>query len=121
MKATIIGQDYIIVLEKEEFTSVRAGITLEAVLFGDSNSKLDKRVTLEVCDRADNFDGIDLIYLPEKRGGWADIKEVKIKVLPSALDEVESLGRFGTRYDGSNMIDIYNNKKVDIKIYKSDG
>jgi len=108
MKATIIGQDYIIILEKEEFTFVRAGITLEAVLFGDNNSKLDKRVTLEVCDKADNFDGIDLIYLPEKRGGWADIKEVKIRVLPSALDSVESVGHFGTRYNSSNMITLYN-------------
>jgi len=111
MKATIIGQDYLIVIEKQnkEFAAIERGIRLETLLIdGETGSKLDKRVILETGNNIDNPDGIDFEYLPKRRRGWMDIKDIQIRLSPFALSQIESFGRFGTRYDGSNMIDIYN-------------
>lgn len=108
MKATIIGEDYIIILEKEkqELPSLRKGVQLEAVLFGDGGKSLDKKVIVRTIADTDNFDGIDIEYVP-KHKGWSNVREIRVRLNQAALDRIESLGRFGTRYDGSNMIDIY--------------
>jgi len=110
MKATICGQDYIIILEKEtrEFDLLKEGIKLESILVDSkTHSTLNKKVTLKKCTNTDNHDGIDLKYFPKRRKGWVDIKKVQIRVSPFALEQIKSRRRFGTRYDGSNMIEIY--------------
>jgi len=109
MKAAISGQDYIIVIEEgEDLSPLENGGTLESDLLDDETGKiLNKKVTLELCAKTTNYDGIELVCLPEKRSGWKDIKHIRIKMLPSALNQAKSSGHFGTRYDCDNMITLY--------------
>lgn len=110
MKPVIIGQDYLITLEdkNKELISIKNKIKLEGVLIdGETGKSLDKNVTIEKILETENHDGIDVKYFPEARRGWAEIKEIKIRLTGFALQQIESLKHFGTRYDGTNMIEIY--------------
>ena len=109
MKATFDGQDYMLILEKktQELQRLRQG-KLEAPLtehWGDKN--LGKIVSLELADN-NGTDGIELKYLPDDAESWEAIQRVQVKVDERAYRHIRGRGRFGTRYNGSDKIEIMN-------------
>ncbi len=109
MKATFDGQDYMIMLDKEkrELQGLRQG-KFEAPLtehWGDKD--LGKVVSLELADN-NGSDGIELKYLPDGAESWEAIQRVQVRMNERAYSHVETRGQFGTRYNGSDKIEIFN-------------
>lgn len=108
MRATIIGDDYYITFEKEkqEICSLKKGVQLEGRLVEEGNKNLDKKVTVKTVAGTNNPDGIDVKYVP-KHQGWQNVREIRVRLNQSALEQIELLGRFGTRYGLGNTIEFY--------------
>ena len=108
MKATFAGQDYTLMLDKEKRELQRLpDEILEAPLtehWGDKD--LGKLVTLELND-TNRSDGIELRYFPEDAESWEAIQKVQVKINERARNNLITMGRIGTRYNGSDKIDIY--------------
>ncbi len=109
MKATFDGQDYMLMFDKEkrELKRLRQG-KLEAPLteyWGDKD--LGKVVSLELADN-NGSDGIELKYLPDGAESWEAIQRVQVRMNERAYSHVETRGQFGTRYNGSDKIEIFN-------------
>jgi len=108
MIATFDGQDYMLALERHTNDIVRLrDCKLETGLtsfFGDED--LGKRVTLEVADNRGS-DGIEVTYLPEDASSWKKIQTIQVKINERALGYVEERRVFGTRYNGSDKIEIH--------------
>ena len=109
MKATFDGQDYSLMLDKEEKELQRLKQEkFEAPLVEHWGSKdLGKVVSLELADNTGN-DGIELKYLPEDAENWEAIQRVQVKINEKAYNYVNERGRFGTRYGGGDKIEIFN-------------
>jgi len=108
MKATFDGQDYMLMLDrnKGELQGLRQG-KLEAPLtehWGDKD--LGKVVSLELVDN-NGSDGIELKYLPEGAESWEAIQRVQVKMNERAYTYVRGRRQFGTRYNGSDKIEIF--------------
>ncbi|MEK6887805.1 MAG: hypothetical protein AABX14_02550 [Candidatus Aenigmatarchaeota archaeon] len=109
MKATFNGQDYTLMLNRE--TQELQGLQqrkLEAPLtehWGDKD--LGKTVSLELADNSE-VDGIELRYLPVGAENWEAIQRVQVKVNKRAYSHIRERGQFGTRYNGSDKIEIMN-------------
>jgi hypothetical protein len=109
MEAEFNGQDYFLFLEKknEEIIKVKK-IKLETKLTEPFRGvELKKRVTLEYCEN-DGPDGIELKYTPNNPNSWEAILEINIKINGRAYNHLLERGNFGTRYNGSDKIQIYN-------------
>lgn len=109
MKATFDGQDYMLMLDKKtrEFQGLRQG-RLEAPLTEHWEDKdLGKIVSLELADN-NGSDGIELEYLPDGAESWEAIQRVQVKMNERAYGYVRERGQFGTRYNGSDKIEIIN-------------
>lgn len=110
MKALITGQDYTLMLKRgaRELQRLRKE-KLEAPLKQayDPARNLGKVVTLELVENR-GAEGIELTFLPKDAKSWESIKTIQVKLNHEAYDRVEQDERFGTRYDGSNKIDIVN-------------
>lgn len=65
-----------------------------------------KNVILELVEN-DGPDGFHFQYLPPNAGGWDEIKTVSVKINPWAYGHIERQGSFGTRYNGSDKIEIH--------------
>ena len=109
MKATFDGQDYMLMLDKktQELQGLRQR-KLEAPLtehWGDKD--LGKLVSLELADNSGS-DGIELKHLPESAKSWEAIKIIQVKVNERAYNFIKERGNFGTRYNGSDKIEIMN-------------
>ena len=110
MKAIFSGQDYIIMLDEktQELQQLQQGKKLEASLEQPYDKKsLKKVISLELASN-EAIDGIELKYLPEKAGNWEEIQKVQVKLNNWAHNHVMQRGQFGTRYNSSDKIDIYN-------------
>jgi hypothetical protein len=108
MKATFDGQDYMLMLDrsKRELQRLRQE-KFEAPLTEHwGNKDLGKVVSLEFADNSGN-DGIELKYLPEGAESWEAIQRVQIKVNERAYSHVKERRQFGTRYNGSDKIEIF--------------
>tara|TARA_Y100000310_G_scaffold249029_1_gene255037 strand:- start:393 stop:740 length:348 start_codon:yes stop_codon:yes gene_type:complete len=109
MKATFDGEDYMLMLdiETQELQRLRQE-KFEAPLTEHwGGEDLDKTVSLEFEDN-NGMDGIELKYLPEGVMGWEAIKRVQVKVNERAYNHIRERGQFGTRYNGSDKIEIMN-------------
>jgi len=109
MKTTFDGQDYMLMLDKktQELQELRQR-KIESPLtehWGDKD--LGKLVSLELADN-NGSDGIELKYLPEDAESWEAIKRVQVKINYRAYDHVIERGQFGTRYNGSDKIQVMN-------------
>ena len=107
MKATFDGQDYMFMLDtkKGELQGLRQG-RIEAPLtehWGDKD--LGKVVSLELAENTGS-DGIELKYLPENAEGWEAIQRIQVRVNEGAYRHITERGQFGTRYNGSDKIEI---------------
>ncbi|MDP3026341.1 MAG: hypothetical protein Q8N63_01435 [Nanoarchaeota archaeon] len=108
MKATFDGQDYMLMLDKkmDELQRLRKE-KLEAPLtehWGDKD--LGKTVSLELADN-NGSDGIELKYLPNGAESWEAIQRVQVKLNERAYSHIRGRGQFGTRYNGSDKIEIF--------------
>ena len=108
MKARISGNDYIIHLNSKDEELKKLKIqNLETILIGaDNNENLGKMVTMTIGD-TDIPDGIEVIYFPEKRNSWKDITEIRITLNSTAYERLRQNRHTCTRYNGSDMIDIF--------------
>ena len=107
MKAGISNNDYIIHLSSNKELETLKVQNLETSLINvDNNKNLGKMVTMMIGD-TDIPDGIEVTYFPEKRGGWKDIIEIRITLTPIAYERIRQNGHTCTRYNGSDMIDIF--------------
>jgi hypothetical protein len=80
---------------------------LEAELFNfERNAKLGKKVTLELAEN-DGAEGIKLTYLPVD-AGWNSAEIVEIKISGRVYNTIKDTGKFGTRYNGDDIIEIFN-------------
>lgn len=110
MRAEFDGQDYYFYFDKDgqELERVKTQ-KLEARLqkpFGQGD--WNKKATLEFGEN-NGFDGIKLELLPESADGiWDRAQEVRVIINQRALSYVEERGRFGTRYNGSDKVEIFN-------------
>ena len=107
MKATFDGQDYTLFLSKktQELQKLQEG-KLEAPLTEHWRDKdLGKVVSLELAENKGS-DGIELRYLPEGAESWEAIQGVQVKLNGRAYNNVIQYGQFGTRYNGSDKIEI---------------
>ncbi|MBS3090107.1 hypothetical protein J4461_04515 [Candidatus Pacearchaeota archaeon] len=66
-----------------------------------------KTVSLELTN-TDAIDGIELKYLPDNAENWEAIQRVQVKLDNWAYNHVREYGQFGTRYNGSDKIEIMN-------------
>lgn len=110
MKATFDGQDYMLMLDKkaQELRQLRKGQRLDAQLTSSSfeGEDLGKLVSLEF-GQTNATDGIEVNYSPEDPESWEAIKEVRVKINESAYGHIAQRGQFGTRYNGSDKIEIF--------------
>lgn len=110
MKAEFDGQDYMLMLERrtQEFQKLRQG-KLEAPLkqAWEPDKDLGKVVSLELAEN-DGMDGIELRHLPEDAESWEAIQRVQVKLNDRAYNHVMQYGQFGTRYNGSDKVEIVN-------------
>ncbi len=108
MKAIFNGQDYTLMLERRTQELQRLGQgKLEAPLkqAWEPDKDLGKVVSLELAD-TDAIDGIELKYLPNSAESWEAIRRVEVKMNERAYSHVRQHGQFGTRYNGSDKIEI---------------
>ncbi len=109
MKATFDGQDYMLMLDKK--TQELQGLLQEKVEapltehFGGKDLK--KIISLELADNNES-DGIELKYLPDDFKSWESIQKIQVKINSRAYSHIQERGRFGTRYNGSDKIEIFN-------------
>ena len=110
MKVIFTGQDYILMLERrtQELQRLRQG-KLEAPLkeAWSPDKNLGKVVSLELAE-TNAIDGIELKYEPKGAESWEVIKRVQVKINGRAYTNVRTHERFGTRYNGSDKIEIVN-------------
>ena len=110
MKAIFDGADYSLMLERrtQELRKLRQG-KLEAPLQQafEPDKDLGKVVSLELAEN-DATDGIELKYLPEGSESWEAIQRIQVKLADRAYNHVMQYGQFGTRYNGSDKIEIIN-------------
>ncbi len=110
MKALFDGQDYILMLQREnqELLQLKQGNKLTAKLTRPwGGGDLDKIATLELKENTE-IDGIELKYIPENADNWEAIEEVRIRLNNRAYSFIGERGEFGTRYNGSDKIRIVN-------------
>ena len=101
----------------QELQQLQKGKKLEALLEQPYDEKsLKKVVSLELASN-EAIDGIELKYLPEEAENWEEIKKVQVKLNDWAYNHVMQRGQFGTRYNGSDKIDIYNGDPFEPKKY----
>lgn len=73
---------------------------------------MGKIISLELTEtRA--MDGIELKYQPEGAENWESIRRTEIKLSTWAYEQIASRGQFGTRYNGSDKIEIHNKNHLD--------
>lgn len=99
------GQDYMLRVSSQEIVGLPSA-SLSANLVDLSNNDLGKRVILEFGENS-GPDGIEFKYLPEDYEDFESIEEVNVKVNQRALDHVKQTGFFGTRYNGSDKVEIF--------------
>ncbi len=108
MKATFDGMDYTLFLNPEtrEMQRLGTGEKLEAPLkehWGDKD--LGKVVSLELAENRAT-DGIEFKQFPEDAENWEAIQKIQVRLNGRAYNHVRSHGQFGTRYNGSDKIEI---------------
>ena len=109
MRATFDGQDYLITLEQksQDFQKLQQE-KLEASLTELFTYKnLNKMLSLELTEN-NAIDGIELKHLPDSAESWEAIQIIQVKVNKRAYNYIRERGQFGTRYNGSDKIEIIN-------------
>ncbi len=108
MKASFTGLDYLLYIEKnkDDIEKLRTS-KLETMLEFDNNDSTDKKVTLELRDKVNNPDGIEVLFLPKHPKSWEHIKEVNVAINEKALSYIVDSGGFGTHYNSQGNIDVY--------------
>ncbi len=107
MIATFDKQDYQITLQGADNNILRlpSGKLTATLEEHGSFENLGKVVRLELVENK-GTDGIELQYLPEGTGGWNEVEEILVRMNNSAYQKVRERGKFGTRYNGSDKIEI---------------
>lgn len=108
MKASFTGSEYLLYIEKnkDDIEKLRTS-KLETTLEFNNNGSTDKKVTLELRDKVNNSDGIEVLFLPKHPKSWQHIKEINVVVNEKALNYIVDRGGFGTHYNSQGNIDIY--------------
>lgn len=110
MEAEFDGQDYFLFLDKKkkELLEVKKKVKLKTRLTKPFRGvELGKLVTLEYGEN-NGPDGIDLKYIPKNPNSWESILEISVKINDRTYNHILERGSFGTRYNGSDKIQIYN-------------
>lgn len=66
-----------------------------------------KILTLEVGE-VRRSDGIEVNCIPENYASWEEIQEIRVRINEKAQRNIREIGRSGTRYNGSDKIEIIN-------------
>ncbi len=110
MEAMFDGQDFLLYLDtdEQELGKLRTQELSAPLTEPFGGPDLGKQLTLSYGDN-NGPDGIQLRKLPEDSEGiWNSVKEIRITINNWAYQHVQERGQFGTRYDGSNKVEIIN-------------
>lgn len=107
MRATFDGQDYTLFLNQEtreiqKLRQEKLGAPLKEY-WGDKD--LRKIVSLELAEN-NATDGIEFKQFPEDAENWEAIQRIQVRVNGRAYNHILQYGQFGTRYNGSDKIEI---------------
>ena len=108
MIASFTGSEYLLYIEKnkDDIEKLRTS-KLETMLQFGGDDSTDKKVTLELRDKVNNSDGIEVLFLPKHPKSWQHIKEINVVINEKALTYIVDKGSFGTHYNSQGNIDIY--------------
>ena len=108
MKASFTGWDYFLYIEKnkDDIENLRTS-KLETMLQFGGDDSTDKKVTLELRDKVNNPDGIEVLFLPKHPKSWKHIKEINVVINEKALNHIVDGDGFWTHYNSRGNIDIY--------------
>ena len=99
------NMDYLLQVLEEEFKKLPSNPLEASLRPAFSEGDLGKRVVLEFEDNSQP-DGIDLRYLPENAQSFDEIKEIRVRMNGRAYQLIQARRKFGTRYNGSEKVDI---------------
>ena len=109
MIAQFDGQDYFVYLDKSPDNLELRKVTLcplEANLEMKYNySGFPKKLVLQ-SQETNHPDGIEVSYFPPGAESWADIQEIRVSISSRARVNLSKFGVVGTRYNGSDNIEI---------------
>ena len=108
MRAEFDGQDYMLFLasnerELQKLQQGKLGAPLTQAWQPDKD--LEKVVSLELAEN-NGIDGIELKHLPDGAENWEAIKRIQIKLNNKAYNHIMQYEQFGTRYNGSDKVEI---------------
>ena len=112
MRAVFNGDDYTLILDRaiRELDWLRySGQKLSAPMERPwkQGAWSDKIATLEF-GKTSHPDGIEMAYVPANAEDWDHIREARFVFNDIAYRHIADRGSFGTRYDGSNKVQIFN-------------
>ncbi|MEK6898373.1 MAG: hypothetical protein AABX28_03385 [Nanoarchaeota archaeon] len=106
MRAILFGNtDYLLQVYEGEFELLPRQCLETQLQLAFRDDDLGKKVVLRYKDNPQS-DGIDLRYLPENAQSSDEIQEIEIDISSRAYNLIRERGKFGTRYNGSDKIDI---------------
>jgi hypothetical protein len=107
MKAFFDGQDYILILDKaiQELEKLHQHNIKAPLKQYCGSENLDKLVRLGLNEN-DEIDGIEVTFLPKGFNGWESIERIEVNINNKAYEHIKTKGKFGTRYNGSDKIEI---------------
>jgi len=105
MRAEFDGQDYSFYINKGELFELPEQSLEAQIQQPFTNTKLNKRAVLKSGEN-DGPDGIKLRTLPEEAQTWDEFKEINVTINKKARDYIQQTGSYGTRYNGSDKIEI---------------
>ena len=105
MRAEFDGQDYLFYVSRDELLRLPEQSLESQLQQPFSNAKLNKRAVLKSGEN-NGPDGIKLRTLSEEAEKWDKFKEINVTINKRAQDYIQQTGSFGTRYNGSDKIEI---------------
>jgi hypothetical protein len=107
MRAEFDGQDYFLFLASNTELQKLQQEKIESRLIQawQPDNDLGKIISLELAENK-GMDGIELKHLPDGAKSWEAIQEVQIKINNRAYNHIAQHRQFGTRYNGSDKVEI---------------
>lgn len=107
MRAEFDGLDYFLYLDREEgeLENLKSKSLTAQLKKSFSDVDLDKLVILSYGEN-NGPDGIEFVFFPEIT--WDKLQEARVTINERAYRHIRERGSFGTRYNGSDKIEIFN-------------
>jgi len=104
MKAGKIGVDYVVHVSFLECYFLTSKTLETSLIDATTGRDLQKKVSL-VFSQTNALDGIALSYEPT--GSFEKAEKVQIELNMEALSKFSRMKQLSTRYDGTNMLDLF--------------